>query len=201
MPVVLSCQNLLECLALIQSTWNKIQQTKYNLVTQWEGMQQEMINKLERHLWTDTMRAHEVYVLHWLHNLGYQTISVDHGIIKDHSLMASKQELPPTAKLATKEAIKLYTGLWSNRMHLKEIFNAYGNKVVMLFPERTENSWMLLGKLQQDLMDLHQDPEIGDWDFGILINVHRFPKNDDDQEDWKLGLHFSQQDMLPSCRC
>ena len=95
--------------------------------------------------------------------------------------------------------------LLAGQINLKDIFQAHGNKVCMVAPERMYCLPTLVSKLQRDLMELHTTTVFDknrtttsrDWKFGLLINVPKFPVSPDGKsEDIALGQNFVKTEWL-----
>ena len=185
----------------LKRVWDKVQATKENFCNLDAGMfQQIFTDQLGDQVWVDCFRAHDNYVLHWLKSLDYTTLVTDFGALSKGAL-GDYQCMPPKGRMDILEAREVYTNFWKGRLTLKSLLSAHGPKVVMLFPEKNKYGKVFLALLQRQLLELHQETSdfMPDWELALLINIHRLPMDQQNQEMIPLGLNMVKVDPLHMC--
>ena len=139
----------------------------------------------------DQNRAHSNYVLHWLTYLGYNKLCTDFTQLGQNRITG---ELPPKERLDFQEAITKWTAFWAGSIKLLDLCPG-DEKWVMACPEGPDHKlWSYCRVLQENLLQMLALQK--EFQFGLLVNVHRLPFAQDGNEDLALGIHFFKNAVL-----
>ena len=163
---------------------------------------QEFLDVCYTKVWVDHLRCHDPSALHWLASLGYGALLVDFGIPDPNSPILKEDMVPSRARVPIEQAKEDWLSYWRCQTSLSQLFDKHGNTVVLLMPDSSELNPLLVAKVQRDMMEMtlqvEQDPgsKYQGFKLGILATVTKFPKDDQQHEDIRIGLHMAPVYML-----
>jgi hypothetical protein len=193
---------------LLESLWKEITNECRALQELDEGYYQKaFLDQLAGKIWADPQRSHDPLVLNWVATaLDFDKLITCFGAPVDKMTNAiGEQAVVCKERMDLQQAKQTWESYWQGQINLKDIFQAHGNKVCMVAPERMDCLPTLVSKLQRDLMKLHTTTVFDntgtatsrDWKFGLLINVPKCPVSPDGKsEDIALGLNFVKTEWL-----
>ena len=73
--------------------------------------------------------------------------------------MANNTTLPAPARVDYNQAKQSWESYFRGHTSLRDLFNQYGNKVVLVVPDRQEAMPRLLAKVQRDLFELYMEED------------------------------------------
>ena len=73
--------------------------------------------------------------------------------------LASTTTLPTQARVDYNEATQYWECYFRGHMSLKDTFTKYGNKVVLVVPDRQETMPRVLAKVQKDIFELYMEED------------------------------------------
>ena len=110
---------------------------------------------MPNHVKAEEHRAHDPMVHHWLVSLGFETLMTDMAAPIHGTAMASTTSYTTSQRLDYRDAKLGWESFFKGDMSIKQLMATYGNKVVVVAPDRMETMPRIVAKVQRDLFELH----------------------------------------------
>ena len=104
-------------------------------------------------------KSHDPIIHHWLANYGFQNLLTDFCTPAAGTALASTTTLPTPARVDHNEAKQYWEAYFKGNMSLRDLFTTYGNKVVLVVPDRQEVMPRVLAKVQRDIFELYLEED------------------------------------------
>ena len=104
-------------------------------------------------------RTHDPIIHHWLANYGFESLLTDFCAPASGTALANNTTLPAPARVDYNQAKQSWESYFRGHTSLRDLFNKYGNKVVLVVPDRQEAMPRILAKVQRDLFELYMEED------------------------------------------
>jgi hypothetical protein len=118
---------------------------------------QVILDVMHQYVKAEEHRCHDPLVHHWLVSLGFQALLTDMSGAVPGTAMASSTTLPPPERVDFRETRQAWESYFKGEVNLKDMMVKYGQKLVLVAPDRMEQMPRIISKLQRDLLELHME--------------------------------------------
>lgn len=120
---------------------------------------EDILDVLPNKIKAEEHKSHDPIIHHWLANYGFEALLTDFCAPAAGTALASTTTLPTPARVDYNEAKQYWESYFRGHMSLRDLFTKYGNKVVLVVPDRQEAMPRVLAKVQRDIFELYMEED------------------------------------------